>query len=90
MKNAEEENNQDSKTKYLIALFLLLFLYNGAKLLNMPESDVPIVNILFSMIVFLSLIVFLFHKKDLLEKKCKCHQYKQEKLDRYLKKNFIE
>ena len=86
MKNSDAENILGVKVKYLIALFLLLFLYNGIKFWNMPESDKPIVSTLFSLILLLSSVVFLFHKKDLLEMKCICPQYKQEKLDRFLKK----
>ena len=51
MKNTDAENILGVKVKYLIALFLLLFLYNGIKLWNMPESDKPIVSTLFSLIL---------------------------------------
>ena len=33
--------------------------------LNNPGSDVPILSILFNMIIYLGLIIFIFHKKEL-------------------------
>ena len=72
-----------SKNKFFISLFIALFLYNCVKFINMPESDLPIISTLFAMIFFLSLIILLLHKKDLIEKHFK---YKQEKLDKYLTK----
>lgn len=70
--------------KTFIVLFLLLFFYNIVKFMNMPESELPILNTLFSMILFLSLVILLIHKKDLFGRK---NNYQQEKLDKYLKKD---
>ena len=61
------KTNPDDKTIILVDIFLVLFIYKGIKLMNIPESDFPIVNILFSKIIFQSTIIFLFHQKDLID-----------------------
>ena len=68
----------NNKSKILFAIFLLLFIYNRITLMSKSISDLPIISTVFSMIIFLLSILFLFYQKDLIKKKS---MYKQEKLE---------
>lgn len=50
--------------------------------MNTEGNDLPLPSILFSLIIYLALIVIFIHKDDILEEKDK----KQKKLEYYFKK----
>ena len=56
-----------SKNKFVIFLFIALFLHNYVKFIKLSESDLQIIITLFA-IIFFSSIILLLHKKDLIEK----------------------
>ena len=64
-KTEEKTNNKFSGKRYLAIISFILFAFNAWKFLNNPGSDVPILSILFNMIIYLGLIIFIFHKKEL-------------------------
>ena len=74
---------EEDNYSVILVLLLLLFLYNLLKFINLPQSELPILSSLFGMIIFLAILVFILHKKDFLRKKT---MYRQERLDKYLKK----
>ena len=61
---------------------IIFFLYNCFKFLNTEGNDLPLPSILFSLIIYLALIVVFIHKDDILEEK----DEKQKKLEYYFKK----
>ena len=65
-----------------VMITIIFFLYNCFKFLNTEGNDSPMPNILFSLIIYLALIVIFIHKDDILEEKDK----KQKKLEYYFKK----
>lgn len=75
-----EKKRKDNCAFVLITI--IFFLYNCFKFLNTEGNDLPLPSILFSLIIYLALIVIFIHKDDILEEKDK----KQKKLEYYFKK----
>ena len=67
---------------FFVLITIIFFLYNCFKFLNTEGNDLPIRNILFSLIIYLALIVIFIHKDDIIEEKDK----NQKKLECYFKK----
>jgi len=59
-----EESNQFSGKGCLVIFSFILFIINIIKFINDPESEVPILLILFNMILYLGIIIFILHKKE--------------------------
>ena len=64
---AEETNNKFSGKRCFAIVSFILFACNAWKFLNNPGSNVPILSILFNMIIYLGLIIFIFHKRELMD-----------------------
>ena len=64
----EKTNNKFSGKRCFAIISFILFAFNAWKFLNNPGSDVPILSILFNIIIYLGLIIFIFHKKELTDK----------------------
>ncbi len=61
----EETNNKFSGKSCLAIISFILLVFKEWKFINNPGSDAPIFSILFNMIIYLGLIIFIFHKKEL-------------------------
>ena len=59
-------------------LIIILFLYNIIKFMLTEGANLPIPSLLFNMILLLGFLILLIHEKD--------PNWKQMKLDKYLKK----
>ena len=59
-----EESNKFSGKGCLVIITLILFMINTIKFINVPASEVPILSILFNMILYLGIIIFILHKKE--------------------------
>ena len=62
---AEEPNNKFSGKRCFVIISYVLFAFNAWKFLNNPGADVPILSILFNMVIYLGLIIFIIHKREL-------------------------
>ena len=51
--------------KLLVLLTIVLFLINTQKFLNSPESEIPIISILFNLIIYLGIIIIILHKNEI-------------------------
>ena len=63
-----EEDNEDNFThgkNLLVLLTFVLFLINIWKFLNCPESEIPIISILFNLIIYLGIIIIILHKNEI-------------------------
>ena len=60
-----EESKKFSGKRCLVLVTLILFVINTFKFINDPASDVPILSILFNMILYLGIIIFILHKKEI-------------------------
>ena len=65
-----EESNKFSGKGCLIIVTLILFMINTIKFINDPASEVPVLSILFNMILYLGIIIFILHKKEVSLDKC--------------------
>ena len=63
------EDNKDNNCKYgkkmLISITIILFFINVWKFLNAPESEIPIISILFNLIIYLGIIIIILHKDEM-------------------------
>ena len=59
-----EESNKFSGKGYLVIITLILFMINTIKFINDQASEVPVLSILFNMILYLGIIIFILHKKE--------------------------
>ena len=59
-----EESNKFSGKGCLVIVTLILFMINTIKFINNPASEVPVFSILFNMILYLGIIIFILHKKE--------------------------
>jgi len=64
-----KKNFSISNNKIILTL-ILFFIYNAFKFINCQGSDHPLVSSLFNMIIFLGIIVFIFHGKEINNIKC--------------------
>ena len=62
MAEEDKENNLILGKKLLVLLTIVLFLINTWKFLNSPESEIPIISILFNLIIYLGIIIIILHK----------------------------
>ena len=63
-----KEDNEDNFThgkNLLVLLTFVLFLINIWKFLNCPESEIPIISILFNLIIYLGIIIIILHKNEI-------------------------
>ena len=58
-----EESNKFSGKGCLVIVTFILFRINTIKFINDPESEVPVLSILFNMILYLWIIIFILQKK---------------------------
>ena len=59
-----EESNKFSGKGCLVIVTFILFMINTIKFINDPASEVPVLSILFNMILYLGIIIFILHKKE--------------------------
>ena len=59
-----EESKKFSGKRCLVIVTLILFIINIFKFINDPASEVPILSILFNMVLYLGIIIFILHKKE--------------------------
>ena len=79
-----EESKKFSGKRCLVLVTLILFAINTFKFINNPASDVPILSILFNMILYLGIIIFILHKKEI-----SLYEYISSQIDKYIKKKDI-
>ena len=65
MAEEEKESNSIHGKKLLVLLTIVLFLINTWKFLNSPESEIPIISILFNLIIYLGIIIIILHKNEI-------------------------
>ena len=73
------ENRINNRRRIIIALLVILFLYDAFKYNQIGGANFEITNYLFSMILFIDIIMFLIHENDF-EKRT---QWFQKKIDDY-------
>ena len=60
-----EKSKKLSGKRCLVLVTLILFIINTLKFINDPAAEVPILSILFNMILYLGIIIFILHKKEI-------------------------
>ncbi len=63
----EKQNRRKKIKNSIIFVLIILFFIDGYKFLNTKGSEHPIAGTLFDMIIILATIVFLYHKKEIIE-----------------------
>ena len=67
---ANEDGNKKKvgifKTNILSFVELILFLINGYEFISLNGIAHPLLNRLFNMLIFLSILIFIYHKSDLI------------------------
>ena len=58
------EKRINNRRRIIIALLVILFLYDAFKYNQIGGANFEITNYLFSMILFIAIIMFLIHKND--------------------------
>lgn len=71
--------------KALIALLILVFMYNAFNFINTEGNDHPLIYSLFNMIIILIILIFLFHRKRTIP--IEVYDYRQNCIEKYFKKN---
>ena len=74
-----EESKKFSGKRCLILVTLILFIINTFKFINDPVSEVPILSILFNMVLYLGIIIFILHKKEV-----SLDEYIISQIDKYI------
>ena len=65
-----EESNKFSGKGCLVVVTFILFVINTIKFINDPASEIPVLSILFNMILYLWIIIFILHKKEVSLDEC--------------------
>ena len=79
-----EESKKFSGKRCLLLVTFILFIINTFKFINDPASEVPILSILFNMILYLGIIIFIIHKKEV-----SLDEYINSQMDKYNNKKDI-
>ena len=79
-----EESKKFSGKRCLVVVTFILFIINTFKFINDPASEVPILSILFNMTLYLGIIIFILHKKEVSLDECISSQ-----IDKYIHKKDI-
>ena len=58
------ENRINNRRRIIIALLVILFLYDAFKYNQIGGANFEMTNYLLSMILFIAIIIFLIHKND--------------------------
>ena len=66
-------------SQIIVSILIVLFLYNIGDFYKEKGMDYPLLKILFQLILIIFLIVFFFHKKELIDEN-------QKKIEDYFKK----
>ena len=78
------KNNKIYIKNWLALISSIFFFFNAWKFMTTPGSEIPILSILFNMIIYLGIIIFLLHKKEIIHVD---YGYIQTKIDEYIHKN---
>jgi len=78
------EKDRKNTKNWILFLLIVIFVVNGYKFLNTEGNEHPLLGTLFNMIIILASIIFLYHKKEIIEgqKNILC----QTHLEKYFKK----
>ena len=79
-----EKSKKFSGKRCLVLVTLILIIINAFKFVNDPASEVPILSILFNIILYLGIIIFIFHKKEV-----SLDEYISSQIDIYIHKKEI-
>lgn len=63
--NYSSKKDGHSLKRWLVSVSFILFLFNIWKFLNTPGSEIPLLSLLFNMIIYLGIIIFIIHKKEM-------------------------
>ena len=61
----EKKNHSIITNHKIILILIIFFIFNAFKFINQEGSDHPLISTLFNMIIFLSILVFFFHGKEI-------------------------
>ncbi len=77
----KQKKNKQNSNFLIFVVLIALFIINAIKFINAKGSDLPILSYLFNMVVIVFILVYIYHAKDLEEKKDEF--MKQTHLDEY-------
>lgn len=75
-----EESEKSTGKGLLILITTILFSINVWKFINNPASEVPVLTLLFNMIIYIAIIIFILHKKEIMQE-----DYIQKQIEKYKK-----
>ena len=79
-------SKNDTSSKFIAILLIILLIYKAFKFTNLDGSELPLLSTLFDMLLFLAILLFLFHKSELIQSGAKASNFKQTYIDKYFRK----
>ena len=62
----EKNVAREIRMNFIITLLIGLFIFNGYNFIATPGSENPLVSTLFNMIIFMAILIFIYHKNEII------------------------
>ena len=62
----EKNAKREIRNNFIIILLIGLFILNWYKFIATQESENPLVSTLFNMIIFMAILIFIYHKNEII------------------------
>ena len=62
----EKNVAREIRMNFIITLLIGLFIFNGYKFIATQGSENPLVSTLFNMIIFMAILIFIYHKNEII------------------------
>ena len=76
-----EESKKSTGKGLLILITAILFIINVWKFINNPASEVPVLTLLFNMIIYITIIIMILQKNEIIFFQKQIEKYKNKKLE---------
>ena len=78
----EKNVAREIRMNFIITLLIGLFIFNGYNFIATPGSENPLVSTLFNMLIFMAILIFIYHKNEIIKKQKNGQTY----LEKYFSK----
>ena len=63
----EKNVTREIRMNFIISLLIGLFIYNGYRFIITQGSENPLVSTLFNMIIFMAILIFIYHENEIIK-----------------------